>query len=279
MAVDIRDFFEDTGEEWKYHEACSGLIPRFEVAMTQRGNTTEVSLSDPAQNSLPFFITGLVATKDDLRITRVQLRNNNVQDVDPPLIVTQVPNERNHVDRLFANGDLLNEAPPYDATVVSKQLREVRLPGIPGTELEWRIAIQSRGSRYRGEVLRFDFELRTGLGITDFFGSLIGTSFRYLRFFGLEPWSLPQRSPSAPAPAPPSPRRGRTGSGGEVNRGPFSDEASRRRKEIWDLEYYERRLNEDNEERKRKGLPPREPTPHEASAIERLNRLRGPQSG
>ena len=279
MAAIIRDFFEDTGEQWKYHEACSGLIPRFDVTMTQRGSATEVYLSDPAQNSLPFFITGFVATDDDLRITRVQMRNNNIQDVDPPLIVTQAPNERNHVDRLFTHGDLLNEAPPYDGTVVSKQLREVPLPGLPGTELEWRIAIESRGSRHRGAVLWFDFELRTGLGITSFSGTLIGTSFKYLRFFGLEPWSLPQTSPGEPAPVPPSPQQVRTGSRGQTGAGPFSDAASRRRKEIWDLEYYERRLKEDNEERKRKGLPPREPTPYEASAIERLNNLRASQSG
>ncbi|TMI99144.1 MAG: hypothetical protein E6G97_23595 [Alphaproteobacteria bacterium] len=283
MDPKISDFFPDAGE-WKFQNLADGAVSRFKVAVAQQGGVTRVQLEDSARHERAFFFTGFEASANELRINRVELAHHNVQNVDPPLVVTLDPKQRGHVAQLFTAGPVGLDTGPYDGTVISNEVHEIATPAPPGIGHLWTITVEAKG-RGRTTAARVDFMLQTGIGMIDFFGQFYGGFFKYLRFYGEQPplAAAPAADAAPAAGAPPDPRRmpidflthyAHLNRRGGAPPGPFQDAASRRALALWDLEAYERNLAFDDAYRALKGQQPRERTSHELQMLAKLKEIR-----
>jgi hypothetical protein len=175
MPTSIVDFFP-ADADLPFREINTGAVFTLQVRVRPHAAGRAVELTPVPDQSKGLFFDRLTARAGALEINRVKLGAQALTP-RPPLVITP-DDRRNRVDDLLPDlvGAFPAGNPPYDGTVVAKQLS-----GAAGADAVWTIKIHSRSVPQRNLAIRWGFILSSRLGFLFQMGDVYGVWFIYQR--------------------------------------------------------------------------------------------------
>jgi hypothetical protein len=178
MPISPVDFFP-ADASLRFHEINTGVSFTLQLRSRPQGAGRAIELTPQPDQDKGLFFDRMTATASSLAINRVKLGPQLLKlDTPPatPLVIT-MDDKPNHVADLLPKikGSFPAGNPPYDGTVVAKEVKAV------ASDTVWAIKIHSRSTPQNAVAIRWGFILSRAHGFAFQMGDLYGFWYFYKR--------------------------------------------------------------------------------------------------